>query len=104
MQEPIVEFEDLLPNPHVGELLREDFLIGSDISVDEVVEAAGVDRDRLLALLDEKARLDAETNLRLARYFGLNDEFLLKLQIDYEVEDAKRSLGKAIHRIVPRAA
>ena len=39
----ITRDEDRLDNVHPGDILREDYLIGSEISVEEVAEGAGLD-------------------------------------------------------------
>lgn len=93
-----------LPNVHPGEILREDFLIGSDIPVAEVAEGSGVPRRVLERLLDDRGAIDAETGLRLARYFGMSEGFFVGLQLDHDLEEAKDRSRDALDRIVPRAA
>jgi antitoxin HigA-1 len=96
--------DDRLDNVHPGDILRHDYLIGSEISVIEVVAGAGVVEARLLAILDARLPVDADTDLRLARYFGVSEGMFLGLQIDYDIEEAKRSLNGRLDRIIPRAA
>jgi plasmid maintenance system antidote protein VapI len=48
--------------------------------------------------------MDADLDLRLARYFGMSEGFFLGLQDDYELLEAKRALNGELDRIVPRAA
>lgn len=100
----ITRDEDRLDNVHPGDILRHDFLIGSDIPVEEVSEGAGIDRARLLALLDARIAVDAEIDLRLARYFGLSEGVLLGLQNDFDLEEARRAANGDLDHIVPRAA
>jgi addiction module HigA family antidote len=95
---------DRLPNPHPGEFLREDFLIGSEIDPAEVAEGAGIAADRLDALLSGKVAVDADTDLRLARYFGMSEGFFLGLQADFDLEEARRLHGAELDKIVRRAA
>ena len=96
--------EDRLDNVHPGEILREDFLIGSEIPVAEVAEGAGIARRALEAVLSGKVAVDADTDIRLARYFGMSEGFFLRLQNDYDLEEVRRSKGADLDRIVPRAA
>ena len=49
-------------------------------------------------------RMDAELDLRLARYFRMSEGFFLGLQDDYELLKAKRSLKGELDKILPRAA
>jgi len=94
-----------LDNVHPGDVLRQDFLIGSEIPVEEVSVATGISVADLRALLDCRAAVTAEVDLRLGRYFGVSEGFFLGLQDDYDLEEVRRSkAGADIDRIVPRAA
>jgi antitoxin HigA-1 len=96
--------DNRLDNVHPGDILRYDYLIGSEIPVAEVVAGAGVAETRLLAILEARLPVDADTDLRLSRYFGVSEGMFLGLQIDYDIEEAKRSLNGSLDRIIPRAA
>ena len=100
----ITEDDDLLDNVHPGSILREDFLIGSEISLDEVVIGAGIEHERLDAILAESEPVDANIDLRLARYFGMSEGFFLGLQIDYDLEEERRAHGDELAKITRRAA
>ena len=93
-----------LDNVHPGDILRDDFLIGGDIALDEVASAAGIDDAQLAAILTGDRAIDAETDLRLARYFGMSEGFFLGLQDDFDLEEVRRSKGPELDRIVRRAA
>jgi addiction module HigA family antidote len=94
-----------LDNVHPGDILREDFLIGSEIPVPEVSDATGISAAELRALLECRSPVTAEIDLRLGRYFGMSEGFFLGLQDDYDLEEVRRSkTGAEIERIVPRAA
>ncbi|OJW60056.1 MAG: addiction module antidote protein, HigA family [Sphingomonadales bacterium 63-6] len=96
--------EGLLDNVHPGAILREDFLIGSEIPLDEVCAGAGIDLERLQAVLSEAEPVDANIDLRLARYFGMSEGFFLGLQIDFDLEEERRAHGEELSRITRRAA
>lgn len=96
--------DDRLDNVHPGDILRHDFLIGSEIPVAEVVAGAGITEAHLSAILGARLPVDADTDLRLARYFGVSEGMFLGLQNDYDIEEAKRALNGDLDRIVPRAA
>lgn len=100
----IADDETRLPNVHPGEILREDFLIGGEVPLAEVSSGSGLSEEHLKALLDERGQIDAETDLRLARYFGMSEGFFLGLQHDYELEEARDAHRDALARIVRRAA
>jgi addiction module HigA family antidote len=97
--------EDRLDNVHPGEILREDFLIGSAIPLEEVSDGTGISTAELSALIECRVPVTAEVDLRLGRYFGMSEGFFLGLQDDYDLEEVRRSkAGAEIERIVPRAA
>ena len=45
--------------------------------------------------------INADTDLRLCRFFGLSDGWWLRLQADYYTEVAKASLAKTLANIRP---
>jgi addiction module HigA family antidote len=100
----IIRDDDRLDNVHPGDILREDYLIGSEISVEEVAEGAGLDMDQLNAVLSGQKSVDANIDLRLARYFGISEGFFLGLQIDYDLEEVRRTSGPELDKISKRAA
>ncbi|MDZ7893590.1 MAG: HigA family addiction module antitoxin [Sphingobium sp.] len=100
----ITEDDDRLDNVHPGAILREDFLIGSEIPLDEVSAGTGINRGRLSAILSGKEPVDANVDLRLARYFGMSEGFFLGLQIDFDLEEERRTHGDELDRIARRAA
>lgn len=100
----IIDDSERLPNIHPGEILREDFLIGNDISAAEVAAGSGIAPDKLEALLNERVPIDAESALRLARYFGMSETFFLGLQNDFDLEEARSVYRADLDHIVPRAA
>ena len=51
-----------------------------------------------------KRAITADTDLRLARYFGVSEGFFMGLQTFYELMERKRALGNALSAITPRAA
>lgn len=93
-----------LDNVHPGEILREDFLVGKDISLEEVCTATGIAEEHLTELLDGIQAIDANSDLRLARYFGMTEGFFLGLQNDFDLEEERRAHGPEFDRIVRRAA
>lgn len=96
--------DDRLDNVHPGDILRADFLIGSDIPIAEVASGTGIDASRLDDILARKASVDANVDIRLARYLGMSEGFFLGLQIDHDLEEERRAHGDELGRISRRAA
>lgn len=100
----IIADEDRLPNVHPGDVLRHDFLIGSEIKEGEVAGGTGIAAKRLREILDGQRPIDADMDIRLARYLGMHEGFFLALQQDFDLEEVRRSHGAELDRIVRRAA
>ena len=74
------------------------------LTVEALADALRVKASDLEAVIGGKVAVDAELDLRLARYFRMSEGFFLGLQDDYELLEAKRALNGDLDRIVPRAA
>lgn len=96
--------DDWLDNVHAGEMLLSEFMEPLELSAAELARLISVERNRLEAVIDGNAPMDAELDLRLARYFRMSEGFFLRLQNQYDTREAKRALNGALDRIVPRAA
>lgn len=96
--------DDRLDNVHPGDILREDFLIGSEIPLEEVALCSGIDIGVLREIVASKRDIDPAVDARLTRYFGMSDGFFLRLQVCYDVEEVQRNEATELDRIVPRAA
>jgi addiction module HigA family antidote len=95
---------DLVPNPHPGVILMEDFLKPMDLSQTALARAIDVPPRRINEIVLGKRAITADTDLRLARYFGVSEGFFMGLQTDYELMERKRTLGGTLKAIRPRAA
>lgn len=95
---------DLLPNPHPGEILLEEFLKPMALSQTALAHAVGVPPRRVNEIVLGKRAVTADTDLRLARYFGVSDGFFLRMQNDFELMEQRRKIGAKLKAIRPRAA
>lgn len=95
---------ELLHNPHPGEILLEEFLTPMALSQTGLARAVGVPPRRINEIVLGKRAITADTDLRLARYFGMSDGFFLGLQTDYELMERRRAIQDELDRIEPRAA
>ena len=103
IQEKIVE-DTLLRNPHAGEILKYEFLEELDISVNSLADSLRLPYLSIQQIIQGKAPMTADVDLRLCRYFGLSDGYFLRLHYEYELMEAKRSLGEVLRQIVPITA
>jgi addiction module HigA family antidote len=86
---------------HPGEVLREEFLLPLGLSSGALAKACGVPRTRIERLANEETGITADTALRLSKVFGTSPELWLNLQTDYDIQIAKRQIGKALAKIEP---
>jgi len=96
--------EDQLHNPHAGEILLSEFLQPMGLSQNALARAIGVPPRRINEIVLGKRAVTADTDLRLARYFGMSEGFFLGLQHDFELMEQKRRLGDELAKIRPHAA
>jgi addiction module HigA family antidote len=96
--------ETLLPNPHPGEILLEEFLKPMALSQNGIARAIHVPPRRINELVLGKRSVTADTDLRLARYFGVSEGFFLGLQADYDLTERRRKIEAELTSITPRAA
>ena len=93
-----------LHNPHPGEILMEKFLRPMRLSQTALARAIGVPPRRINEIVLGKRAITADTDLRLARYFGMSEGLSIGLQTDYELMERKRTIGEKLKAIRPRAA
>jgi antitoxin HigA-1 len=94
---------DLLRNPHPGEILLE-FLKPMALSQNALARAVHVAPRRINEIVLGKRDMTADTDLRLARYFGVSEGFFLGLQMDYDLMQRRREIDRDLKAIRPRAA
>ncbi len=94
--------DELLSNPHPGEILMEEFLKPIALSQNDLARALHVPPRRINDIVFGKCAVTADTDLRVGRYFGISQGFFLGLQADYDLLDRRRMIDGDLERIVPR--
>lgn len=89
---------------HPGEILKEDFLKPSGLSVNALAKALRVPAPRINDIVLQRRGITADTAMRLARYFGGDAQSWLNLQMMYDLRVAERANGRRIEREVVPAA
>ncbi len=94
--------KDLLEPITPGEILREDFMEPLGISINQLSLDISVPPNRISRNVNGKRGMTADTVLRLERYFGVEVQFWLNLQPEYDLRVMKRKIGSDIEqRIFP---
>lgn len=95
----------LPPGIHPGRILREEFLKPLRLGIGELSRLTGIPGRRVGQMVRGERRIDAESALRLARYFCTSDDFWLRLQSDHDLTEARRMAGTQIARdVTPRTS
>ena len=87
-----------------GEILAEEFLAPLGISQYRLAQATGLSQTHIGEIVRGKRAITADTDLRLARYWGISEGFFLRLQASYELRVQRAKMGEALAMITPRAA
>jgi addiction module HigA family antidote len=101
---PTTTDPEWLHNSHAGELLVSEFMEPLGLTEDALASSLAVAPVRLRDVISGAKPMDADLDLRLARYFRMSEGFFLGLQDDYELLEAKRALNGELDKILPRAA
>jgi antitoxin HigA-1 len=96
--------KNLLHNPHAGEILAGEFMKPMGITQNALARAIGVPPRRINEIVHGRRAITADTDLRLARYFGMSEGFFIRLQVDYELMERRRQIEDELKTIRPRAA
>lgn len=83
-----------------GDVLIEEFLRPMGISQNQLAKDINVPANRISQLVHGKREISADTALRLGRYFGIEPEFWLNLQVRYNMKIVKSKVGKKIEQEV----
>jgi len=83
-----------------GEILFEEFLQPMGISQSQLAKDIHVSANRINLIVRGKREITADTALRLGKYFGIEPEFWLNLQLRLNVKIAREKTGQQIEREV----
>ena len=91
--------EERVPNPHPGEVLREDYLVPLDKTAEWLSERLRMPLSEVNEVLNGERPITAETALRLHRLFGASAEFWLHYQAAYDLEEERYRLAQELDKI-----
>ncbi len=85
-----------------GQILREDFMEPLKISINRLSRDLAVPPNRISEIVNGKRAITADTALRLQRYFGVEAQFWLNLQSEYDLRVLRRQIWTDLEqRIIP---
>jgi antitoxin HigA-1 len=80
-----------LPAIHPGEILREDVLPETGLTIDAAATALGVTSQTLQEILNERRPLSANMCANISRLFGSTPGMWMRLQIAYDLRKGART-------------
>jgi len=83
-----------LPPTHPGEILREEFIKGRNLTITEVAEGLSVARGNLSAVVNERAGISPELAVKLSEAFGNSAQFWINLQKNFELWQAEQKVDR----------
>jgi len=83
-----------------GDVLLEEFLKPMNITQTQLSKGIKVPANRVSQVIHGKREITADTALRLGKYFGIEPEFWLNLQVRYNMKIARSKIGKKIEKEV----
>lgn len=75
--------------PHPGEIIRHEILEPLELTVTDAAKALGVSRPALSNVLNARASLTPEMALRIEKAFGPKMDHLMRIQLAYELAQAR---------------
>jgi antitoxin HigA-1 len=89
---------------HPGEILREEFLKPLGITQLQLADGIHVPFQRINELVNGKRGVTPSTSLRLAKFFGVSEDFWINLQIRWDLSRVKRKEQAILDEIKPTQA
>jgi addiction module HigA family antidote len=85
-----------------GDILLEEFLEPMGISQAQLARDIKVPPNRINQIINGKREISTDTALRLGKYFGIEPEFWLNLQMRYNMKLVREKTGRKIDREVKK--
>lgn len=86
---------------HPGEMLLEEFLVPMGITQRELATAIHVPYQRINEVVNKRRGVTPSTALRLARFFGMTEDFWMDLQLRWDLFRARQNEAKELGSIRP---
>ncbi len=83
-----------------GEILFEEFLKPLNINQSQLAKDINVPPNRISQIIHGKREITANTALRLGKYFGIEPEFWINLQVRYNMKIVRNKDWNKINREV----
>lgn len=86
---------------HPGEMLIQEFLIPMGITQKDLADSINVPYQRINEIINKKRGITPSTALRLAKFFGLSEDFWMNIQLRCDLYKTKKSEERDLQSITP---
>lgn len=86
---------------HPGEMLVEEFLQPMGISQRKLADSIHVPYQRINEVINKKRGITPSTALRLAKFFGMSEDFWMNVQLRWDLYRAQKIEAKTLKKIRP---
>ena len=86
---------------HPGEMLIEEFLNPMGLTQRELANSIHVPYQRINEIINKRRGITPSTALRLAKFFGMSEDFWMNLHLRWDLYKAKQSEAKELKTISP---
>ena len=76
-----------IPTTKMSEILREEFMKPYGLSAYKLAQEIHVPNSRIQDILHDRRKMTADTSLRLAKYFGVSDQYFFNVQNDIDIRE-----------------
>ena len=90
-----------IPIEHPGIIIKEEFIEALGLTPYAVAKETGISQTALGEILKGKRGVSAVNALKLAKFFGVSENFFSNIQARYDLDCAKEKVGKKILEITP---
>ena len=84
---------------HPGEMLLEEFLIPMGITQRELAKEIHVPYQRINEIINKRRGVTPSTALRLAKFFGVSEDFWMNIQLRWDIYKARLNEAKELKTI-----
>ncbi len=90
-----------IKTPNMGEILLEEFMEPTGVSAYRLAREIHVPVSRIQDILHGRRKITADTSIRLAKFFGVSENYFLNIQNDIDIREIKMSNNEDIESITP---
>lgn len=91
---------DRIPTPTIGDFLKE-YMEPLNLSAYKLAKEVHVPVSRIQDLLHNRRKMTVDTSIRLGKFFGQDDLFFMRIQLDLDYRETLITIGKDIETIKP---